>query len=111
MVFIFITRLDALIADKGISKAQFVRDLKLGKNAILYWRKGNLPNSATLDAIAEYFDVTTDYLLAKTNIKKTALVSESGLDYEIIRLFESLPPADQAKMIEYAELLRLRQSR
>lgn len=47
---------------------------KLGipSSTIAGWKKGSYPNAKYLDVISDYFDVSTDYLLGKTNTKQTA---------------------------------------
>ena len=45
--------------------------MNLGKNQIKYWENhGNIPNGTTLQKIADYFGVTVDYLLGKTDQKE-----------------------------------------
>lgn len=69
----FIARLEALLKQNKISKAKFYTDLSIGKNQILYWKSAKtLPNGNTVTRIADYFGVTVDYLLGKTDIKEKA---------------------------------------
>lgn len=64
----FIENLHFLLSEKGVTKNQFLKDLHLGKNAIYNWKNYNtLPNGSTLIAIADYFDVSLDYLVGRTN--------------------------------------------
>ena len=108
----FPERLSELIKEKRINKNQLQKELNLNKSSILNWtQRGNVPSGDVLSVLASYFNVSVDYLLGHSDNKKAATPKGDSLDYEIIRLFESLPPADQAKMLEYAELLKLRQSR
>ena len=60
----FVEKVLALIKERGITKNKLLADLKLGKNSFVDWSKnGKLPNGATIIKIADYFGVTTDYLL------------------------------------------------
>ena len=59
--------------DKKITPV--VRELGLSTGGIARWRNGSSPDGDTLYKIAEYFDVSTDYLLGKSDIKKP---SDSG---------------------------------
>ena len=53
-----------LLKEKGISKNKMLMDLGLGKNAFNNWEvRGTVPSGVTLSKIANYFNVTTDYLL------------------------------------------------
>ena len=52
--------------DKGISNNKLLTDLGLNKSSILNWEKrGTIPSGETLQKIADYFDVSVDYLLGK----------------------------------------------
>ena len=75
---LFTNRLLFLINEKGINKKKFLDDLTLGKNSIVNWiNRDNIPNGETLNRIAEYFDVDVDYLLANTDIKKSAIEADT----------------------------------
>ena len=53
-----------LLSEKGISKNKMLTELKLGKNSFVNWEsRGTIPSGTTLHKIAEYFNVSTDYLL------------------------------------------------
>ncbi|MEA5003815.1 MAG: helix-turn-helix transcriptional regulator [Christensenella sp.] len=63
----FIERLNELLKEKGVSAHKMSLELGLGKNAYTHWRdRGNLPSGDVLDKIADYFEVSTDYLLGRT---------------------------------------------
>ena len=53
-----------LIREKGISEKQFLADLKFDRTALSQWKKGqNESYKKYISRIADYFGVTTDYLL------------------------------------------------
>lgn len=63
----FITRLKELIKERKINQKTLLEQLGINKNAIRIWeQKESLPNKSTLIAIADYFNVTVDYLLGKS---------------------------------------------
>jgi repressor LexA len=68
---VFFEILSQLINQKGTSKNQILKDLHLAKGSISNWEnRGTVPSGETLSKIANYFNVTTDYLLTGTsNIK------------------------------------------
>ncbi len=73
----FIENLYYLLECSHISKTQFLKELHLGKNAISNWRKrDSLPNGNTLVAIADYFDVSLDYLVGRS--EKYVKIGGSG---------------------------------
>lgn len=60
----FMKRLLDLLDDKHVSKTDFLTAVKIGKGSLSNWTKrGTVPGGETLQKIANYFGVTTDYLL------------------------------------------------
>ena len=55
----------------SINKSPSKVALEIGttKPAVTRWKSGSIPSDATLLKIANYFNVSTDYLLGKTEIK------------------------------------------
>ena len=62
----FIERLNLLCKEKGISISKMIKDLSLAHGNVTNWNKGAVPKGETLNKIADYFGVSTDYLLGKT---------------------------------------------
>lgn len=82
-------------------------DLGLSNATCTKWKNGAIPNSDILTKIAEYFNVTTDYLLG---IKKEATQIEQPLSTDIQKIIaecQSLSDESLQKVIDYVELLRL----
>lgn len=58
---------------------QMIRDLNLGKNAMVHWRKdNNFPCAETLLKLSHYFNVSVDFLLDNT----TSFLSEDFIANE-----------------------------
>ncbi len=49
-----------------------VPGVKISRGAVSGWKKGAVPSAAVLKAIADYFGVSVDYLLGKTEVKAPA---------------------------------------
>lgn len=62
-VSIFSERLSLLIKQAGITQARFAADLGITPQAASYYTKGREPSFELLIKIADYFHVTTDYLI------------------------------------------------
>ena len=61
---IFVERLNKLIEENKITKYRLAKDLEVSKQAVLWWCDGvNEPKISYLKKIAEYFDVSADYLV------------------------------------------------
>nr|DAL88823.1 MAG TPA: Repressor protein CI [Caudoviricetes sp.] len=73
----FVRILKELIKERGITQKKFLLDMGLNINAIGDWAKhGNIPKGDTLQRIANYFGVSVDYLLGKSNV----MIDDSVLD-------------------------------
>ncbi len=61
---IFVERLNKLLKENGVSKYRLAKDIGVSKQAVLWWCDGiNEPKISYLKKIAEYFEVTADYLI------------------------------------------------
>ncbi|NCB31872.1 MAG: hypothetical protein EOM66_10760, partial [Clostridia bacterium] len=68
-----IDRILGLIQTSDITKNKMLTDLKLSKNSFVNWKKrGNVPPGDVLSQIADYFGVSVDYLLGRTEEKGTS---------------------------------------
>lgn len=64
----FIERLDELLKEKGVSAHKMSLDLGLSKSAVTAWRdRGNIPTGDVLQKMADYFGVSVDYLLGRSD--------------------------------------------
>ena len=79
-------RVKKLCEEKGISISELERQLGYSKNT-LYRLDIQAPGSNKLLKIAEYFNVSTDYLLGRTDIKE---VLESSKGYNVKEKLEQI---------------------
>lgn len=64
-------------------------------------------------AFSDFFDVSTDYILGKTDIKKAPSNEDAGLsdeEAELIELFRSAPPALQDAALRVLETDQTKES-
>ena len=60
----FFERFELLLKTKDISRSKLAEDLQIRTALISEWKKnGNLPNAEIAIKLAEYFDISLDYLL------------------------------------------------
>ena len=63
-MIIFNERLKELRIEKKLSQTQLAKHLKVSQRSISSWETGfREPDFKTLNSIAQFFDVSTDYLL------------------------------------------------
>lgn len=66
----FFDRYKQLCEEIGKSMSAVAIEIGFSKTAVTHWRQGFKPNQETLLKIANYFNVSTDYLLGKTDTKR-----------------------------------------
>lgn len=60
----FKIRLKELRKEKGVSQLEIAKLLNMSKMAVSHWEKGNSePSIEQLKLLAQYFDVSVDYLI------------------------------------------------
>ena len=93
---IFKIKLKELREKKDISQYQLAADLHLSQSTIGNWEAGKRePNFKTLKCIADYFDVSIDYLLGRDSKIMTKNEMQQRFNYELSEKFAH----------EYANLL------
>lgn len=93
----FYKKLQELAKKKGKSFAQIEKDLGLAKNS-MYNYKTKKPTADRLNDIAEYFGVTTDYLLDDTENQ------EQTYEYSVIqRRAKEMTPEQQRELLSLME--------
>ena len=76
-----------LAEERGISVHKATSEIGLSNSTATKWKKnGSVPDSDTLSRIADYFDVSTDYLQGRTNEKKPPAFAE-GFKDELIAFY------------------------
>lgn len=82
------------IEKKDISKNKLLTDLGINKNAFVNWEQhGNIPSGDIVAKIADYFGVTTDYLLGRTELGDPAGLSASAV--AVAQAFDKAEPGVQ----------------
>ena len=67
-MYMFYKIFEALCAEKNMTPNGVAKILSIPSGSITAYKKGSIPRGKTLRKIAEYFDVSPEYLLEKENI-------------------------------------------
>lgn len=86
-------RVKLLADDYGISIPELEKKLGFGNGSVYKWGK-SMPSADKLSAIADYFNVTTDYLLGRTEGRQGTI----PLEYK-----PTLTTKDQMEIDEYID--------
>lgn len=82
MNYLIYDKVVELCEEKGISQRQLQRDLDLSVSAISRWKK-SAPRPDTLQKVADYFNVTVDYLTGRTKYRnKDHMLQSFDLNYK-----------------------------
>lgn len=84
-------RLKLLCSKHGLSINELEEKVGLGQNTLYSWKK-NIPSGQNLTKVADYFHVSTDYLLGRTDTKYYELSEKEKLDIgkEVDNLLEGM---------------------
>lgn len=101
----FGTRLRYLRKEKDITQEELSKLVTVSRAAIgRYENDERTPDYATLKSFADYFDVSTDYLLGRSNIKAPAPTT-SAL-HRTDGYGKNLPEEAQKELADYIEFLK-----
>lgn len=79
----FFNRFKQLCDQKNISVYRACTDIGLNRSAVAKWKNGGKPNGSTAAKLAEYFGVTTDYLLGQSEESAPGMNPRAISDEEI----------------------------
>lgn len=99
----FRIELKKLRENRGLSQYKLAEALGLSQSAVGLWESGKRePNFATLCAIADFFDVTTDHLLGRSfsaSAPSSSVSSLLPLESEFLEKFRALDDMAQARIL------------
>lgn len=108
----FIERLEELIGEKHITKAQFLKECGFGGNSFSNWKnsKTGYPTEVYLTKIANYFDVSVEYLKGETDDrgqkKSPAQMDGAGVDDELRRIWDAASDDERGLILDMARMVR-----
>lgn len=103
-------RLEELRKNKGISQDTLAQDLNMTQQRISAYEKGKRePDIETIKQFAEYFDVSTDYLLGKSDIRNPEKIDEDKLNVAFNSGFDGLNETNKQIAISNVQLLLAKQ--
>ena len=112
----FADRLRKLRAENKLKQEELAKKFNTSKAAISnYENDYRKPNMDLISDLADFFDVSVDYLLGKTNIRKTIpaelqqFLDEYGIEYIAILKYaheKCIPPEDIKVIIDTFEEIK-----
>ena len=81
-------RIKYLRDQKGITQSDLARKIGITRSGVNSWEMGiSVPSTQYIVVLAEFFDVSTDYLLG---VERSSTISVKGLDQKDIMIVKSM---------------------
>ena len=110
----FFNRFKALCDEKGVSVYRACTDIGLNRSAVAKWKSGGKPNGTTAARLADYFGVTTDYLLEQTEqrapAQTRAAVSDEDIKFALFGGSGEITDAMYEEVKQFAAFLKQREA-
>lgn len=91
-------RVKKLSESRGKNLKQVAADLELGENYFYSWKKSS-PKADTLEKVANYFNVSTDYILGRTDNPAIIKPAEEDFDDSFV---ENMEKEEDIRIIQRA---------
>ena len=95
-----------LCKERKTTITRMAEDIGLSNAAPTSWRKGSVPKLSTLEKIADYFDVSVDYLRGAET--KKAPTPKGERDYTDLELIEAVMQASEQQKEAIRLFLKLK---
>lgn len=107
----FVDTFCELCDKRGVSPNKACIDMGISRTSTAKWKSGSVPNGQTLSKIADYFGVTTDYLLGTETKKEpstdgeklSAAVLQNEKVLRAMKAFMQVPPELQDHLLATIE--------
>lgn len=103
----FGTRLENLLEERNISQKQLASDLHIAASTLNgYLHRNREPDFSTLIELADYFEVSTDYLLGVTNLRSFSSTPDDYDENEgdLVSIYRALKPKEQDYLLKQAHI-------
>lgn len=108
----FFDKISELCRKKNIHVSNLCDDLHISRGNIARWKKGTVPSADKLSRIANYFNVSTDYLLNNERISpKFPDVTFNDFTYAMYNESTELTEENKQKLLEMARFFKEQQDK
>lgn len=110
----FFNRFKALCEERKISVYFACTEIGLNRSAVNKWKNGGKPNGTTAAKLADYFGVTTDYLLGQSDDRgsseKTRTVTDDDIKFALFGGDREITDAMYEEVKQFAAFLKQREA-
>lgn len=106
-----------LCQEKGLTNYRVSKETGVSQSSLSEWKRGNsVPKYESMKKIADYFGVSVDYLLGKTDNKKTPRpegqdVTFDDFTYAMYEEARELSNENKQKLLEMAQFFKQQQAK
>lgn len=101
----FTERIDSLLKENNLCRADIERGTGINEGTIRGWYKGRVPSAETLLLVAQYFNVTVEWLLTGESDSQDKHPIFSKEERELIEIFRHLDERDKNAVLTLAQSL------
>lgn len=104
------SRIALLREERKLSQFDLSQKLSLGQSTIAMYEKDNRkPDPAMIVKIANFFNVTTDYLLGNSDTRHSNMSNNpnNSLIAPLAEIYDDLSPEAQAELLKLAKMVKL----
>lgn len=104
----FLNIFEELKKEKGLNDSSFAKACNIPYQTVRGWtRQGKLPDYQGITKIADFFQVSTDYLLGRENDVGVININAdlTPLQSELLTILNKLSEQDQNRVLGYAQAL------
>lgn len=102
----FYIKLQELCNNKKITITNLALELGISRSNVTNWKNGSIPKSDKIQKIAEYFNVSTDYLLTGKEASADDLKAADPLREELLNIAKGLSEENQKALLAMAKSLK-----
>ncbi|SBO16275.1 helix-turn-helix domain-containing protein [Carnobacterium divergens] len=95
-------RISELAKKQGVSVPQLSENLGLSRNAIYQWKTSS-PKADTLQKVADYFGVSTDYLLGRD---EPEIIEDDKLKVIASHIDDDVTEDDMQEILNFIEFIK-----
>lgn len=98
-------RLKELRKLRNINQQELADQMSVSRSSVAMWEKGTDPGKEMLQKLAEYFDVSVDYLLEMSDIPKTETPQLDAEAQEILDMLNQLNEENRTQIFGLVKAL------
>lgn len=97
----FFEQYKKICEERGISPNGAAKEIGLPSSSVTHWKDGAIPRIKTVQKIADYFCVTTDYLLGYADSKNDPSVESADIRKQAEALVRKM---DRDQLLEFVAM-------